>query len=107
MTVDIYFNDADKSLYAGGGVSAATAAHLSGVGDLAQWAQPVPDRTVPFLIAHQGSTSISVSPGLDVDQTSMAYTGSAPFFNVTKAAALKYATEEGQICNDIFAAMSS
>ncbi len=107
ITVDIFPNDADKSLYGGGAVSPATGAHLSGVGDLAQWTQPVPGHTVPFLVAHKGSISISVSPSLNVDQTSIAYTGSAPFFDVSKAEALKYATEEGQICNDIFSAMSS
>ena len=95
ITVDIFANDADKSLYGGGAVSVATAAHLSGVGDIAQWTQPVPGHTVPFLIAHKGTTSIAVSPSLNVDQTSIAYTGSAPFFNVSHAEALKYAIGRG------------
>jgi hypothetical protein len=107
ITVNIFFNDADKKLYSGGAVSNATATHLPGVGDLAQWEQPVPGQTPPFLVAHKGTTSISVSPGLDVDQTTMSYTGSAPFFKVSRAAAAKYAAEEGQICNDIFAAAKS
>ena len=107
ITVDIFPNDTDMSLYGGGAVSVANASHLSGVGDIAQWTQPVPGHTVPFLVAHKGTTSISVSPSLNVDQTTIAFTGSAPFFDVSKAEALKYATEEGQICNDIFSAMGS
>ena len=107
ITVDIFPNDADKSLYGGGAVSVASAAHLSGVGDIAQWSQPIPGHTVPFLVAHEGTTSISVSPSLDVDQTTIAFTGSAPFFDVSKAEALKYAIEEGRICTDIFSAMGT
>jgi hypothetical protein len=102
ITVDIYFNDGDKSLYGGGGVDPATAATLPGVGDIAQWTEPVPGQTVPFLIAHKGTTSIAVSAGIDVDQSTMAYTGSAPFFHISQAESVKYATEEGQICTDLF-----
>jgi hypothetical protein len=107
ITVDIFFNDGNKKLYSGGGVSTATAKMLPGVGDLAQWAQPVPGQTVPFVVAHKGTTSISVSPGLDVDQTTMSYTGSSPFFKVSNASAEQYAAAEGQICNDLFAAAKS
>ena len=45
----------------------------------------------------------TVSPGLDVDQTTMAYTGTG-IFTVSDDAALTYAKEEGQLCNDLFAA---
>jgi hypothetical protein len=107
VTVDIYFNDANKKFYSDGGVSPATANPLPGVGDLAQWAEAVPGMTVPFVVAHKGTTSISVTPSLDVDQTTMSYTGSSPFFKVSKAAAAEYAAEEGQICNDLFAAAKS
>lgn len=107
ITVDIFPNDANKQFYAGGGVNVATAKSLSGVGDIAQWSQPVPGMTVPFLVAHKGTTTISISPSLDVDQTTMAFTGAAPFFKVPAAAAAKYAAEEGQICNDMFAAANA
>jgi hypothetical protein len=107
ITVDIYFNDANKQFYSNGAISTATAKPLAGVGDLAQWQQPVPGATVPFLVAHKGSTTVSVSPGLDVSQTTMTYTGSSPFFKIPSASAAQYAAEEGQICNDIFAAASS
>jgi hypothetical protein len=104
ITVDIYFNDVSKQFYNGGGISVSTAKPLSGVGDVAQWSQPVPGMTAPFMAAQKGTTTISVSAGLDVDQTTMPYTGSAPFFKVTAASAAQYAAEEGQICNDLFAA---
>jgi hypothetical protein len=107
ITVDIFFNDANKKFYSNGGVSTATAKTLPGVGDLAQWAQAVPGMTVPFVVAHKGTTSISVTASLDVDQTTMSYTGSSPFFKVSNAAAAQYAAEEGQICNDLFAAAKS
>jgi hypothetical protein len=107
ITVDIYFNDANKQFYDNGAISPATAKTLAGVGDLAQWQQPVPGATVPFLVAHKGSTTVSVSPGLDVSQTTMHYTGSSPFFKIPSASALQYAAAEGQICNDIFAAAQS
>jgi hypothetical protein len=107
ITVDIFFNDANKKFYSNGAVSTATAKALPGVGDLAQWAQAVPGMTVPFVVAHKGTTSISVTASLDVDQTTMSYTGSSPFFKVSNAAAAQYAAEEGQICNDLFAAAKS
>jgi hypothetical protein len=103
VTVDIFQNDADEQYYNTGGVVDGTP--ISGVGDVAQWIQPVPGATVPFLAAHKGSTTITVSPGLEVDQSTMEYTGSSPFFHVPDSAALAYAAAEGQLCNDLFAAM--
>jgi hypothetical protein len=102
VTVDVFPDDPSKQYYNGGAVTNGTA--ISGVGDIAQWAQPVPGATVPFLAAHKGTLTITVSPGLDVADTTMSYTGKSPFYKIPAAAALQYVTEEGQICNDMFAA---
>jgi hypothetical protein len=102
VTVDVFSDDPSKQYYNGGAVTNGTP--ISGVGDVAQWAQPVPGATVPFLAAHKGSLTITISPGLDVADTTMTYTGKSPFYKIPAAAALQFATEEGQICNDMFAA---
>lgn len=102
VTVDIYQGDTDKQYYNGGAITNGTP--ISGIGDVAQWSQPVPGATVPFLAAHKGSLTVTVSPGLDVADTTMSYTGSSPFYKIPAAAALQYAAAEGQICNDIFQA---
>jgi hypothetical protein len=104
ITVDIDLKDTAKQFYPGGAFSGSEA-QLSGVGDEALWSQPVKGMTVPFITARKGNTDCSISPGLDVDQTSMPYTGSAPFFTIADADAQQYANEEGQICNDIFKAV--
>jgi hypothetical protein len=103
VTVDIFQGDTDKQYYNGGAVHNGTS--VTGIGDVAQWSQPVPGMTVPFLASHKGSTTCTVSPGLDVADTTMSYTGSSPFYKIPAAAALQYATAEGQICNDVFQAM--
>jgi hypothetical protein len=104
VTVDIDLKDTSKQFYPGGAFS-GTEAQLTGVGDEALWSQPIKGMTVPFITARKGSTDCSISPGLDVDQTSMPYTGSDPFFKIADADALQYATEEGQVCKDIFSAV--
>jgi hypothetical protein len=106
ITVDIYADDADKKYYTGGAIGAGQGTALPGVGDEALWAQPVSGATVPFVTCHKGSVSVSVTPGLDVDQTTLQYTGSAPFFTVAPDSAAQYAAEEGQLCTDVFAGVS-
>jgi hypothetical protein len=103
MTVDIYRNDTTKEYYTGGAVS-SSGTPLAGVGDKALWSQPVQGQTMPFITSRKGTTDCTVSPGLNVDQSSIEYTGQDPFFKITDAAASKYASAEGQICNDIFQA---
>lgn len=105
ITVSIYFNDTTKKYYTGGAVGAG-GTPLSGVGDIAHWIQPVQGHTVPFIAAHKASTTCTVDPGIDVDQTSMQYSGHAPIFTVPDAAAAQYAAEEGQLCNDVFSVSS-
>lgn len=104
ITVDIDLKDTSKQFYPGGAFS-GNEPQLAGVGDEALWSQPVKGMTVPFITARKGNTDCSISPGLQVDQTSMPYTGSDPFFTIADADAQQYANEEGQICNDIFTAV--
>lgn len=104
ITLDIFQNDTDKQYYSGGGIAAGTSTPLPGVGDQAAWSQPVKGATVPFIAAHKGSTTCTITPGLNVDQSTLDYSGSDPFFKVTDASAQLYATEEGQLCNDMFKA---
>jgi hypothetical protein len=104
VTVDIYLNDTTKQYYSGGAVSPTSGTSLSGVGDEAVWAEPVSNHSVPDVAAHKATTTCTVTPGLEINQTPMPYTGTAPTFTVTAAAALQYAQAEGQICSDIFRA---
>jgi hypothetical protein len=97
-------DDASKQYYNGGAVAVASATPLPGVGDEAVGSQPVKGATVPVIAAHKGSTTCTITPGPEVDQTTMDYTGSDPFFHVSDASAAQYAAEEGQLCNEIFAA---
>jgi hypothetical protein len=105
ITLDIYANDASKQYYNGGGLNVGTATPLPGVGDEAAWSQPVPGATVPVIAAHKGSTTCTITPGLNVDETTMSYTGTDPFYKIDPASASQYAVEEGQLCNEIFAAL--
>ena len=102
ITVDIYAGDTDKQYYNSGGGNTGTS--IGGIGDIAQWMQPVPGATVPDLAAHKGSLTITVTTGIDVADTTMQYTGKSPFYKIPAAAAQQYAAEEGQICNDMFQA---
>jgi hypothetical protein len=102
VTVDIYFNDPTKHYLSD--LFGSSPTPLAGVGDFAEWSQPVPGETVPFVGCHRGTTSITVSPGLDVDQTTLTYTGSDPFYKVDPASAAQYAAEEGAICTALFTA---
>jgi hypothetical protein len=104
ITVDIDLKDTSKQFYPGGAFS-GNEPQLAGVGDEALWSQPIKGMTVPFVTARKGNTDCSVTPGLQVNQTSMPYTGSDPFFTIADADAQQYASEEGQICNDIFSAV--
>jgi hypothetical protein len=103
ITLDIYNDDASKQYYNGGAVNVASATPLPGVGDEAVWTQPVQGATVPVIAAHKGSTTCTITPGLNVDQTTMSYTGHDPFYKIDPASASQYAAEEGQLCNEIFA----
>lgn len=100
LTVDIYSDDPTRKYLAN--LFAATAKPLSGVGDYAVWAQPVDGRTVPNVGCHNGSTTVTITAGLDVDKTTLTYTGTGPIFTVDPASAQIYAGEEGRICTDVF-----
>lgn len=104
VTLDIYAGDASKKYYSGGAINVGAATPLPGVGDEAVWTQPVKGKTVPVIAAHKGSTTCMITPGLNVNQTTMQYTGSDPFYTIPDASAAQYAAEEGQLCNKIFAA---
>ncbi len=103
ITVDIDQNDTSKQFYPGGAFGGTEPA-LPGVGDKALWSAPVANMTLPFITSRKGNTDCSISPGLDVDKSSITYTGSDPFFKIADADELSYAQEEGQICNDLFKA---
>ena len=49
--------------------------------------RPVPGATVPDVGCHRGTTSITITPGLDVDQTTLTYTGSDPFYKIDPGSA--------------------
>ena len=102
MTVDIYANDPAKKYLQD--LFGSSPTQLSGLKFSAEWSEPVEDATVPDVGCSNGKTSITVSPGLDVDQTTLTYTGSDPFFKVDPASAAQYATEEAALCGDLYQA---
>jgi hypothetical protein len=100
ITVDIYAGDPTKKYLTD--LFGSSATPLSGIGDFAEWAQPVPGATVPNTGCHRGTTSITVTAGLNVDETTLSYTGSDPFYTIDPASAAGYATLEGALCTDMF-----
>lgn len=100
LKVDLTPDDADKKSY---NELFATQGHsLAGLGDVAQWFEPVPGRTAPDVNAHKGNLTCYVSAGDPITTLTLRYTGSDPFFNVTEAASLAYANLEAKLCADIF-----
>jgi hypothetical protein len=103
LKVDIYLNDPTQHYYQNA-VGAAGTTALPGVGDQAQWSQPVTGKTTPYIEAHKGSTTcVTESP--DPPETTMLFTGSDPFFTITTSDAAAYAAKEGVLCNDVFGAL--
>jgi hypothetical protein len=102
LKVDIYLNDPTQKYYQNA-VGAPGTTPLPGVGDQAQWSQPVPAMTTPYIEAHKGSTTC-ITETADPPETTMPYTGSDPFFTITTADAAAYAAKEGALCNDVFGA---
>ena len=76
---------------------------ISGVGDLAKWDSPVPNMTLPNVYAQKGAKFTCFVAGDDVPTSTIAYTGSDPFFKITDAAELAYANKEAKLCSDVFA----
>lgn len=102
VEADIYRDDTDKRYY-NTGVPDGTP--VSGVGDTAQWSAAVPLATVPSLAAQKGSTTVTITVDGDAPDTTLTYsTGSFGSYKIDPASNAHYVTEQGQICNDIFAA---
>jgi hypothetical protein len=97
-TTDKYYNDQASNAGPDGSGSLS-------VGDKAVWFQPVPGRTVPAIVSHEGSNTCVVQLSADPPDTTVAYTGSAPFFTVKPADAEAYAAKEGQLCTEVFSAL--
>jgi hypothetical protein len=102
LKIDIYANDPTQKYYQNP-VNGPGTTPVPGVGDQAQWFAPVPGATTPWVEAHKGSTTCTISPA-DPPETTLAYTGSDPFFKIAPADSAAYAAKEGVLCNDIFAA---
>jgi hypothetical protein len=101
LQVSLSPNDADKSsykalLFISGGHA------ITGLGDVAQWFEPVAGMTVPDVNSHKGTLTCYVQ-GPDVALSTIPHTGTDPFFKISDAAGLAYATKEAKLCADIFA----
>lgn len=83
--------------------SGEKATPVSGVGDTAVWTQVVPS-AAPELRAHKRDISCVVLLPADLSVVKIDKTGSAPIFTVSGAAAAAFATREGALCTDVFAA---
>ena len=102
LKLDIYANDPTQKYYQNP-VNGPGTTPVPGVGDQAQWFAPVTGATTPWVEAHKGSTTCTISPA-DPPETTLPYTGSDPFFKIAPADSAAYAAKEGVLCNDIFAA---
>jgi hypothetical protein len=102
LKIDIYANDPNQKFYQNP-VNGPGTTPVPGVGDQAQWFAPVPAASTPWVEAHKGSTTCTVSPA-DPPETTLPYTGSDPFFKIAPADSAAYAAKEGVLCNDIFSA---
>jgi hypothetical protein len=102
LKIDIYSNDPNQKYYQNP-VNGPGTTPVSGVGDQAQWFAPVPGASTPWIEAHKGSTTCTVSPA-DASETTLPYTGTSPFYKIAPADSAAYAAKEGVLCNDIFAA---
>ncbi|HEY5201176.1 MAG TPA: hypothetical protein VIJ31_09725 [Acidothermaceae bacterium] len=102
LKIDIYANDPTQKYYQNP-VNGPGTTPLTGVGDQAQWFAPVLGKTTPWIEAHKGSLTCTVSPA-DPPETTLPYTGSDPFYTIAPADSAAYAAKEGALCNDIFAA---
>jgi hypothetical protein len=102
LKIDIYANDPTQKFYQNP-VNGPGTTPVPGVGDQAQWFAPVPGATTPWIEAHKGSLTCVLSPA-DPPETTLAYTGTDPFFKIAPADSAAYAAKEGVLCNDIFAA---
>jgi hypothetical protein len=102
LKIDIYANDPTQKYYQNP-VNGPGTTPLTGVGDQAQWFAPVTGKTTPWIEAHKGSLTCTVSPA-DPPETTLPYTGSDPFYTIAPADSAAYAAKEGALCNDIFAA---
>ncbi|MGI8878977.1 MAG: hypothetical protein ACR2KJ_00375 [Jatrophihabitans sp.] len=107
IKVDVFANDADKKYYTGGGMPSDPAQQhaMSGVGDVAVWFWPVPNKTLPWVSAQKGTTTLGMSVDLAVDHSSVTYTGSDPFFTITDADGQKFAEAEAKVLTDMFNAL--
>jgi hypothetical protein len=102
LKIDIYANDPNQKYYQNP-VNGPGTTPVPGVGDQAQWFAPVAGMTTPWVEAHKGSLTCTISPA-DPPETTLPYTGSDPFFKIAPADSVAYAAKEGVLCNDIFAA---
>ncbi len=102
IKIDIYANDPTQKYYQNP-VNGPGTTPVTGVGDQAQWFAPVPGATTPWVEAHKGSTTCTVSPA-DPAETTIPYTGTPPLVTIATADSVAYAAKEGVLCNDIFAA---
>ena len=102
LKIDLYADDPTQKYYQNP-VNGPGTTPLSGVGDQAQWFAPVAGETTPWVEAHKGSLTCTISPA-DPPETTMPFTGTDPFFKIAPADSAAYAAKEGVLCNDVFAA---
>jgi hypothetical protein len=105
ITVTIYLNDTTDKYYNDEASNGGSDSHSLSVGDKAVWFQPVPGRTVPGVVTHQGANTCTVQLSAEPPDTTVAYTGSDPFFTIKPADAQSYAAKEGQLCTEVFSAL--
>jgi hypothetical protein len=104
LTVNVFPDDADKQFYNEAATTNAigTPNPLPGVGDIAEWDQPVAGATAPEVNAHQGSITCEVQPPADTSQLTIEQTGNGPIYQISEAAAAAFAAKEAVLCTDMF-----
>jgi hypothetical protein len=104
LTVTVFAGDSSKKFYdnsvtellAGAGTA------LPGVGDEAEWGQPVAGESSPVVVAHKGSLSCVAAGPADLTPMMIDKTGGGPIYQVSSAAAASFAAKMGVLCNDVF-----
>lgn len=104
INITVHSGDDDRTIY---NTIQQNAHHspLSGVDDMAEWAyDPTMEQgSVPNVAAHKGTLTLILNARMAMDQTTLSYTGTQDTkIVIDPSSAAQYASEEGQLCTDMF-----
>ncbi len=105
LQVQLFTDDADKLHY---NLFSHPSDHpITGIGDVARWSEPLAGMTLPDVNVHKGKVTCKVVSVSNVAGSTIAYTGSDPFFTITATAATAYALKEAALCTVLFTTVNA